>query len=99
MHAIIPVQVEEQARWALRDMYDCGNLSLAELLKRARRFQRYGLDIDFQCLEEHRPRDKGTAVAQFKIHLFAGEVSDCGDVLPGQDVHLFLIELLDVRYR
>src|SRR5205807_8882550 len=97
MHAVIPVQVEEKARWALRHMHGRGNLSLAQLLKRARLIQRYGLDVDPECPEEHGCGDKGTAVAQVEIHLFSGEIGDTGNVLPGQDMHLFLIELFDIR--
>src|SRR5215831_18381239 len=99
MHAVIPVQVEQQRRRALRHMHGGGNLSLTQLLKRASLIQRYGLDVDPQCAEEHRRGDKGTAVAQVEIHLFAGKIGHTGDVLPGQDMHLFLIELFDIRYR
>jgi hypothetical protein len=97
MHAVIPVEVEEQARWALRHMHGRGNLSVPQLLKCTRLFQRYGLNVDPECPEEHRCGDEGMAVAQVEIDLFSGEIGNPGDVLPSQDMHLFLVELFDIR--
>jgi hypothetical protein len=45
MHAIIPVQVEEQTRWALGDMQDGGDFSPVQLLQCLSLIERYRLDL------------------------------------------------------